>query len=152
MAGLCMDQSTHWTAQSLEKPQGLLRRGRPASQRGMEQEQLQGRSEEQQDNAGDGFDGGWASSRQDMVTTRGLASVILMIIEAITFLGWVSVKMTLKEIFEIFNSLVVKIALTMANIVLNVFLGKRVEKNDFCFIVIKFFLIITACNAFWKRV
>ncbi len=63
--------------------------------------------------------------------TRGLASVVLTIVGTIIFLGWVSVKVTLKEILKVFNSLVVEIALTMASIVLNVFLGKGVEKMIF---------------------
>ncbi len=74
-----------------------------------------------------------------MGRTRGLASVRLMIIGAIIFLGCVSVKVTLKEMLEVFNSLVVKVALTVANIILDVFFGKRIEENDFCFCIIKFF-------------
>ncbi len=63
MAGLCKKQSAHLIAQSLQKQQGLLRRGKLASRHGMEQEGLQGRSDGQQDKAGFVFDGGWASSR-----------------------------------------------------------------------------------------
>ncbi len=70
-------------------------------------------------------------SEQDAVMIRGLASVILTIVGAIVFLGRVSVKMTLKEILGIFNSLVVKVALTVANIILDAFFGKRIEENDF---------------------
>ncbi len=63
MAGLCMEQFAHLTARFLQKPHGLLRRGRLASQQGMEQEQSQGRSEGQRDDAGFVVDGGLASSR-----------------------------------------------------------------------------------------
>ncbi len=57
-----MEQSVHSTVQSLQKPHGLLRCGRLASRQGMEREQLQGCSEEWQDNAGVVVGGGWASS------------------------------------------------------------------------------------------
>ncbi len=70
-------------------------------------------------------------SEQDTVMTRGLASVMLMIVGAIIFLGWISVKVTLKEILEVFNSLIVKVALTVANIILDVLFGKRIEEMIF---------------------
>ncbi len=56
--------------------------------------------------------------------TRGLASVRLTIVGMIIFLGWISVKVTLKEIFEVFNNFVVKIVLTVVNIILDVFVRK----------------------------
>ncbi len=67
-------------------------------------------------------------SEQDAVTASGLASVRLSIVFAVIFLRWVSVKVTLREIFKVFNSFFVEIALTVVNIILDVFLGKRVEK------------------------
>ncbi len=62
-AGLCMEQSAHSTVQSLQKLHRLLRRGGLASRQGMEQEQLQGCSEEWQDDMGVVVNGGWASSQ-----------------------------------------------------------------------------------------
>ncbi len=78
-------------------------------------------------------------SEQDAVTASGLASVRLSIVFAVIFLRWVSVKVTLREIFKVFNSFFVEIALTVVKIILDVFLGKRNEENDFCFVIIKFF-------------
>ncbi len=57
-----MEQLVHSIVQSLQKPHGLLRRGGLASWQGMEQEQLQGCSKGQQDEAGFVFDGELASS------------------------------------------------------------------------------------------
>ncbi len=65
-------------------------------------------------------------SEQYAVTTRGTASVISTIVGAISFFGRVSVIVTLKEIFEVFESLDVKVASTVMYIIQDVFLGKRI--------------------------
>ncbi len=80
-------------------------------------------------------------SEQNAGTTRGLASVILMIGGSIISWGWGSVIVTLKEIFQVLDSVIVKIALTVVSIILDVFFEERIEENDFCFIIIKFFFL-----------
>ncbi len=70
-------------------------------------------------------------SERDTVTTRGLAFIILTISWVFILFGWVCIIVTLKEILEIFESLIIKLALAMAYIILDVFLRKRIKKMIF---------------------
>ncbi len=67
-------------------------------------------------------------SERDTVTTRGLAFIILTISWVFILFGWVCIIVTLKEILEIFESLVIKLALTVTYIILDVFYRKRIKK------------------------
>ncbi len=51
--------------------------------------------------------------------------------------------MTLKEILEIFKSLIIKVALTMMDIILDVFFRKGIKKDDLGFGIVKFLFITT---------
>ena len=57
--------------------------------------------------------------------------------------GWVGIIVTLKEILEIFDRIIVKVLLAVMNILINVFFGERVEENYFCFFIIKFLFVTT---------
>ncbi len=46
----------------------------------------------------------------------------------IVFLGWVSIIVVLEEILEIFKGVIIKVALTMVHIILDVVLWKRIKK------------------------
>ncbi len=69
--------------------------------------------------------------------TRGLAPIVLTLGSR----GWAGIIVTLKEILEIFNRIIVKVSLAVMNILINVFFGEQVEENDFCFRIIKFLLV-----------
>ncbi len=75
--------------------------------------------------------------------TRGMASVILTNGWAVKFFGRVGVKVTLKELLEIFKSLVIKVALTVMKIILDMVLGKSIKENDFCFGIVKLLFMTT---------
>ncbi len=82
-------------------------------------------------------------SEQNTITIRGLAPIVLTIGGTISSGGWISIIVTLKEILEIFNRVIVKVSLAVMKILMNVFFGEQVEENDFCFCVIKFFFVTT---------
>ncbi len=88
---------------------------------------------------------GWVGiitrSEQNSGTTRGLAPVILTIGGLIISWGFSSIIVTLKEIFQVLDSVIVKIVLTVVNMILDVLFGERIEENDFCFSIIKFFFV-----------
>ncbi len=55
-----------------------------------------------------------------MIAIRGLAPIVLTIGSG----GWISIIVTLKEILEIFDRVIIKVLLTVMNIVINVFFGE----------------------------
>ncbi len=56
-------------------------------------------------------------SEQRTITTRGLAPIVSIIGSR----GWVGIIVTLKEILEIFDRIIVKVLLAVMNILINVF-------------------------------
>ncbi len=66
---------------------------------------------------------------QDTATTRRLALVNTMIVGFVIFCWRCRIKMTLKEILEVFNRFVIKITLSMTHVILDVVIREGVEKK-----------------------
>ncbi len=70
-------------------------------------------------------------SEQNAVTTRRLASLVLTIGRFIIFLGGGWNQSDLEKILEVFDCVIIKVALSMTHIILNVVFGESIEKNNF---------------------
>ncbi len=71
-----------------------------------------------------------------MGVSRGLASVDAAIGLFINLFGWICIVMALKKVFKILQGVLFENTVTIVNIILDVFLDKRLKKDDLGFVAI----------------